>query len=81
MDNNKKQKLDEIHIVDNCIKSVAFDNKQLSEKIIYCMNNWENVPKIALITGKNGTGKSHLLKYIEECTKKNHLNIKIIKLK
>ncbi len=80
MDNNKKQKLDEIHIVDNCIKSITFDHIGISDKIIYRMNKWENVPKISLITGKNEVGKSHLLDFIQTNIKMNHTNIKIMKL-
>ena len=72
--NIKKRSNSEINLDDNGhIKSISFkSDKYLEETSLKDMNEW-SVPKFALVTGRNGTGKSHLLEYINKYMKLNDL--------
>ena len=64
MDNKPKIVLD----ANKHLKSVHFD---LNETCIKDIDEWLEIPKIVIITGRNGLGKTHLLNYIKNYAKNN----------
>ena len=70
--NDTIRTLDELSItldLDKHLKSVLFNDKLLEETCIKDMNQWDNIPKIAIITRKNGLAKTQLLEYIRKYVK------------
>ena len=71
MDNKPKIVLD----ANKHLKSVHFD---LNETCIKDIDEWLEIPKIVIITGRNGLGKTQLFNYIHNYAKIKKVDTKII---
>ena len=49
------------------LRKVEFKNNDILEShspSLMNLDSWENISSFSIITGRNGSGKSHLLKYL-----------------
>ncbi|MDF3048244.1 MAG: hypothetical protein K0R73_1362 [Candidatus Midichloriaceae bacterium] len=63
-----------ILIEGNRIRKVKFIDRDVVSNYapsLETFQEWSDIPNFAIITGSNGTGKSHLLKYLERMSEKN----------
>jgi hypothetical protein len=61
-------------IEDNRIREVNFSDMDIIKKdapSLGTLEKWSDIPNFAIITGANGTGKTHLLSYLERMSVKN----------
>jgi len=75
--NEKEEKFNIILDEHNHLKSIDFNDNSLDETCIKSMTTWTEISKIAIITGKNGHGKTQLLEYIQRYVNEKKLNTKI----
>jgi len=60
------------------INSINFNTPLLAETCIMGMKNWDQIPKVSIITGKNGMGKTSILNYIRSYIKDNKLKTELL---